>query len=34
VWESGGFDDPAGWDFDLMITRLLDGIELLAAGRL
>jgi AcrR family transcriptional regulator len=33
VWESGGFDDPAGWDFDRMITRLLDGIEQLAAAR-
>jgi AcrR family transcriptional regulator len=32
VWESGGFDDPAGWDFDRMITRLLDGIERLAGG--
>ncbi len=33
VWEAGGFDDPAGWDFDRMITRLLDGIEQLAVGR-
>jgi AcrR family transcriptional regulator len=33
VWEAGGFDDPAGSDFDRMITRLLDGIEQLAAGR-
>ena len=33
VWEVGGFDDPAGWDFDRMITRLLDGIEQLAVGR-
>ena len=33
VWEAGGFDDPAGWDLDRMITRLLDGIEQLAAGR-
>jgi AcrR family transcriptional regulator len=32
VWEAGGFDDPVGWDFDLMITRLLDGIERLADG--
>ena len=30
VWADGGFDDPAGWDFELMITRLLDGIEQLA----
>ena len=33
VWESGGFDDPAGYDFDRMITRLLDGIERLADRR-
>jgi AcrR family transcriptional regulator len=33
VWEAGGFDDPAGWDFDRMITRLLDGIEQLTVGR-
>jgi hypothetical protein len=33
VWEVGGFDDPAGWDFDRMITWLLDGIEQLARGR-
>ena len=32
VWEVGGFDDPAGWDFDRMITRLLDGIEQRALG--
>ena len=30
VWADGGFDDPAGWDFEQMITRLLDGIEQLA----
>ena len=30
VWADGGFDDPAGWDFEVMITRLLDGIEQLA----
>ena len=33
VWEAGGFDDPAGSDFDRLITRLLDGIEQLATGR-
>ena len=33
VWEAGGFDDPAGWNLDRMITRLLDGIEQLAIGR-
>lgn len=27
---AGGFDDPAGWDFDVMLARLLDGIERLA----
>ena len=27
---AGGFDDPAGWEFDVMLTRLLDGIERLA----
>ena len=30
VWADGGFDDPAGWDFEQMITRLLDSIEQLA----
>ena len=30
VWASGGFDDPAGYDFDRMISWLLDGIERLA----
>ena len=30
VWADGGFDDPAGWDFEQMITRVLDGIEQLA----
>jgi AcrR family transcriptional regulator len=30
VWADGGFDDPAGWDFEQMLTRLLDGIEQLA----
>jgi AcrR family transcriptional regulator len=32
IWSSGGFDDPAGWDFDRMIIRLLDAIEQLAGG--
>jgi AcrR family transcriptional regulator len=27
IWESGGFDDPAGWDFERMLMRLLTGIE-------
>jgi AcrR family transcriptional regulator len=27
IWEAGGFDDPAGWDFDRMLDRLLTGIE-------
>jgi AcrR family transcriptional regulator len=31
IWEVGGFDDPAGWDFDRMLDRLLTGIEQLAA---
>ena len=31
VWASGGFDDPAVYDFDRMIGRLVDGIERLAA---
>jgi AcrR family transcriptional regulator len=31
IWEAGGFDDPAGWDFDRMLDRLLIGIEQLAA---
>jgi AcrR family transcriptional regulator len=30
IWEAGGFDDPAGWDFDRMLDRLLAGIEQLA----
>ena len=29
---AGGFDDPAGWDFDQLLSRLLDGIERLADG--
>jgi AcrR family transcriptional regulator len=31
IWEAGGFDDPAGWDFDRMLDRLLTGIEQLTA---
>lgn len=31
IWEAGGFDDPAGWDFDRVLDRLLTGIERLAA---
>ena len=31
IWAAGGFDDPAGWDFDRMLARLLTGIEQLAA---
>ena len=31
IWEAGGFDDPAGWDFERMLNRLLTGIEQLAA---
>jgi AcrR family transcriptional regulator len=27
IWEAGGFDDPAGWDFERMLDRLLTGIE-------
>ena len=30
IWEAGGFDDPAGWDLDRMLDRLLTGIEQLA----
>lgn len=33
VWESGGFDDPAGYDVERMISWLLDGIERLAPER-
>jgi AcrR family transcriptional regulator len=29
---AGGFDDPAGWDFDQLLKRLLDGIERLVNG--
>ena len=32
VHGAGGFDDPAGWDFDQLLRRLLDGIERLAKG--
>ncbi len=32
VWAAGGFDDPAGWDVEQMITRLLDGIEQLSTS--
>jgi AcrR family transcriptional regulator len=31
IWKAGGFDDPAGWDFERMLDRLLTGIEQLAA---
>jgi AcrR family transcriptional regulator len=27
IWEAGGFDDPAGWDFERMLDRLLTGLE-------
>ncbi|HJV12714.1 MAG TPA: TetR/AcrR family transcriptional regulator C-terminal domain-containing protein [Propionibacteriaceae bacterium] len=30
IWEAGGFDDPAGWDFERTLNRLLAGIEQLA----
>jgi AcrR family transcriptional regulator len=30
IWEAGGFDDPAGWDFDRMLDRLLTGVQQLA----
>lgn len=30
IWEAGGFDDPAGWDFERMLDRVLTGIEQLA----
>lgn len=30
IWEAGGFDDPAGWDFEQTLNRLLAGIEQLA----
>ena len=33
IWSSGGFDDPAGYDIERMITWLLDGIERLADAR-
>jgi AcrR family transcriptional regulator len=31
IWEAGGFDDPAGWDLERMLGRVLTGIEQLAA---
>lgn len=30
IWEAGGFDDPAGWEVEPMITQLLDSIAELA----
>lgn len=30
IWEAGGFDNPAGWDFERMLDRLLSGIAQLA----
>ena len=33
IWSSGGFDDPAGYDIELMISWLLDGIERVAGSR-
>ena len=33
VWEQGGFDDPAGYDVERMISWLLDGIERLVPER-
>ena len=33
IWSSGGFDDPAGYDVERMITWLLAGIEQLADTR-
>ena len=33
IWEAGGFDDPDTADFDKMLTRLLDAIELLIRPR-
>ena len=32
VHEAGGFDDPAGWDFDQMLNRMLTGISQPASG--
>ncbi len=31
IHEAGGFDDPLGWTFETMLTRLLDGIEQLTS---
>ena len=33
IWSRGGFDDPAGYDVERMISWLLDGIERLANAR-
>ena len=33
IWSRGGFDDPAGYDVERMISWLLDGIERLAIAR-
>ena len=33
IWEAGGFDDPAGWDFERMLRRLLTGIEQLVVSQ-
>ena len=33
IWSRGGFDDPAGYDVQRMISWLLDGIERLANAR-
>jgi AcrR family transcriptional regulator len=30
IWEAGGFDDPAGWDFERTLYRLLSGIDHMA----
>lgn len=32
IHEAGGFDDPVGWTFETMLTRLLDGIEQLTSS--
>lgn len=32
IHESGGFDDPVGWSFETMLTRLLDGIQQLTGS--
>jgi AcrR family transcriptional regulator len=33
IWEGGGFDDPAGYDVERMISWLLDEVERLADAR-